>query len=408
MNKILIILAALLALTFLMVGCGIEIAAPDDPSKGNVTDNATGSYKVYTPPGYSAGGSYPVLYLLHGFGGDQNYYINYFNTPDAADMLIAEGLIEPMIIVMPSGLSALGGNFYTNSAHIGGGAGETAILNVMTEVEANYAVNTSRRAIGGHSMGGYGALSIAMNNPDMLFKAISVIAAPITFWGTRTAPPHTDMTYTGIEELMPAILSETGYNPSGGAGDAMLYKMTMYPTPERRVTSMMFAMAYAFSPTQWDLSGPIPIPQYVATTIDSIIVGVDTTTVPPTYIKQAMWVDLPLGIDGFLDMGVWSRWLAHDCLNRLTNPDPTVNQKANIDGIPLYLDVGADEPTHGLGLNGAHMVFYEGMKAVGLRNQVTMSIFEGEDDVFGSIPAGHTGHTFERIKKLLIWNSEEL
>jgi S-formylglutathione hydrolase FrmB len=410
MHKILFICAALLAFTFLINGCGEEVAAPDDPGKGNVIENTAGNYKVYTPPGYSASGSYPVLYLLHGFGGDENYYINYFNAPDASDLLIDQGLIYPMIIVMPTGSSPLGGNFYTNSTHIsqimaGGGGGETAILDVMAEVEADYAVDTNRRAIAGHSMGGYGALSIAMNNPGM-FASIAVISAPISFWGTKTAPPHTDITYKGVEELLPTVFTETGYNPSGG-GNAMLYKMMMYPSPDRIITSMMFAMAFAFSPTQWDLTDPLnPIPQYVATTIDSIIVGVDTTTSPVTYIKQAMWVDLPIGIDGFLDMGVWSRWMAHDCLNRLTNPN--INQMANIAGIPLYLDVGADEPTHGLGLNGAHQVFYGAMAAVGMQNQVTMRIFEGEDDVFGSIPAGHKEHTFERIKRMLIWNSEQL
>ncbi|MCF7811074.1 esterase family protein [bacterium] len=409
MHKILIICAALLAFTLLMNGCGEEVAAPDDPTKGNVIENTAGHYMVYTPPGYSASGSYPVIYLLHGFGGDENYYINYFNAPDASDLLIDQDLIYPMIIVMPSGHTQLGGNFYTNSTHIAellAVGGETSILDVMAEVEADYAVDTNRRAIAGHSMGGYGALSIAMNNPGM-FAAISVIAAPISFWGTRTAPPHTDMTYKGVEELLPSVLTETGYNPS--TDNVMLYKMKMYPSPDRIITSMMFAMAYAFSPTQWDLSDPMnPIPQYVATTIDSIIVGVDTTTTPVTYFKQAMWVDLPIGFDGFLDMGVWSRWLAHDCLNRLTNPDPNVNQMANIAGIPLYLDVGADEPTHGLGLNGAHQVFFGAMQAVGLQNQVTMRVFEAEDDVFGCIPAGHTEHTFERVKKLLMWNSEQL
>jgi hypothetical protein len=58
---------------------------------------------VYTPPGYTTGGKYPVLYLLHGIGGDETEWQR-FATPDVMlDNLIADGRATPMIIVMPNG-----------------------------------------------------------------------------------------------------------------------------------------------------------------------------------------------------------------------------------------------------------------------------------------------------------------
>src|SRR5436853_27884 len=59
--------------------------------------------RVYTPPGYSTDNRYPVLYLLHGIGGDETEWQR-FATPDVLlDNLIADGKAEPMIIVMPNG-----------------------------------------------------------------------------------------------------------------------------------------------------------------------------------------------------------------------------------------------------------------------------------------------------------------
>lgn len=59
---------------------------------------------VYTPPGYENGkGSYPVLYLLHGGGGDEDAWTANGLTPVILDNLIAQGKTKPMIVVMPNG-----------------------------------------------------------------------------------------------------------------------------------------------------------------------------------------------------------------------------------------------------------------------------------------------------------------
>jgi pimeloyl-ACP methyl ester carboxylesterase len=394
MKKTFNILACLTALTLLFAGCGIEDQAPIAPEvmHGNVVHVDTyNGYYVYTPPNYNANASYPVLYLLNGYGRDEGYFVNTFSATDAADYLLDDRLIGPLIMVMPSGESALGGTFYTNSLHPAVGMAENNILAVIHEVEANYAIDTTKRAIGGHSMGGYGALSIALNYPGM-FKAIAVMEAPIAFWGSMPASDQ----YEGVWEIFPAALLETGYADvlanTGGAGDAAAYKQMMYPSPTRRVTSMMFAMASAFSPTQFDPDTHFPI--YVPTTIDSIIVGMNGD-VP---IKSPMWVDLPMGINGSVEMGVWSRWMAKDCLARFAG-----GQAANIAGVKLYLDAGNQDD---LGLNGAHQTFSMAYQmAFGGASPASETYFGAIPDIFGDIPGGHTQQVYEQLRKLLIWHS---
>src|SRR5205085_11514997 len=59
--------------------------------------------QVYTPPGDPADRKYPVLYLLHGIGGDETEWQR-FATPDIIlDNLLADGKVVPMIVVMPNG-----------------------------------------------------------------------------------------------------------------------------------------------------------------------------------------------------------------------------------------------------------------------------------------------------------------
>ena len=58
---------------------------------------------IYTPPGYDKGGKYPVLYLLHGAGGDENAWSELGRAAQILDNLIAQGKAKPMIVVMPNG-----------------------------------------------------------------------------------------------------------------------------------------------------------------------------------------------------------------------------------------------------------------------------------------------------------------
>ena len=131
------------------------------------------SLGVYLPPGYEKQSNkrYPVVYWLHGYSGWKNTTGKVGWDQEAVitiNKLINSGAVEPMIIVMPDGSNRFGGSFYTNSYTTGNW--EDFIAYELPEyVDSNYrSISKSQsRGIAGHSMGGYGALKIAMKHPDI-------------------------------------------------------------------------------------------------------------------------------------------------------------------------------------------------------------------------------------------------
>jgi enterochelin esterase-like enzyme len=122
------------------------------------------SYNVFLPPGYDESTRrYPVLYMLHGVAGDATEWQS-IGLLEAADRMIQDGEIEPMLIVLPNG----GANYWVNHAD-GARWGDYLVADVVNSVDREYRTVTDRtaRAVGGLSMGGEGALRMAMLNPDV-------------------------------------------------------------------------------------------------------------------------------------------------------------------------------------------------------------------------------------------------
>lgn len=146
---------------------------------------------IYTPPGYETSTEkYPVLYLLHGMGGDEEAWIALGRTTQILDNLIAQGKAKPMLVVMPNGNvaqeaapgeSSLG--FYKPSMqvpHTMDGQYEATFPEIIKFVESNYRVKTDKanRAIAGLSMGGYHSLHISRYYPNT-FDYIGLFSAAI-------------------------------------------------------------------------------------------------------------------------------------------------------------------------------------------------------------------------------------
>ena len=137
---------------------------------------------VYTPAGYNKGGKYPVLYLLHGAGGDENAWSELGRAAQILDNLIATGKAKPMIVVMPNGnpnCQAAPGEWsfgmYTPGFR-NGGTGPTApaaasipesFMDIVNYIDANYRTIKSRagRAICGLSMGGGHTFQVSLLYP---------------------------------------------------------------------------------------------------------------------------------------------------------------------------------------------------------------------------------------------------
>lgn len=147
---------------------------------------------VYTPAGYEDSAKrYPVLYLLHGAGGDENAWSELGRAVQILDNLIAQGKAEPMIVVMPNGngaQQAVPGE-YANSmykpsfmnARTMDGAIETAFVkDIVSYVDAHYRTLADKRhrAIAGLSMGGFHSLYVSLNNPDT-FDYVGLFSAAI-------------------------------------------------------------------------------------------------------------------------------------------------------------------------------------------------------------------------------------
>jgi enterochelin esterase-like enzyme len=124
---------------------------------------------VYTPPGYSSERKYPVLYLLHGIGGDETEWKRFAKPNVLLDNLLAEGKATPMIVVMPNGRAqkndrAEGDVFASAPAFA---AFEKDLFeDVIPTIEARYSVRADRehRALAGLSMGGGQALNFGLKH----------------------------------------------------------------------------------------------------------------------------------------------------------------------------------------------------------------------------------------------------
>src|SRR3954470_548493 len=153
--------------------------------------------RVFTPPGYSKDKKYPVLYLLHGIGGDENEWAR-GGAPDVIlDNLYADRQATPMIVVMPNGRAAKDvtarGPIPKQSPAFA--AFEKDLLtDLIPFVEKTYPVKADResRAIAGLSMGGGQALNFGLNNLDTFAWVGGFSSAPNTRRPADLVKDHAD------------------------------------------------------------------------------------------------------------------------------------------------------------------------------------------------------------------------
>lgn len=140
---------------------------------------------IYTPPGYSAGTKYPVLYLLHGIGGDEEEWRRGGQPNVILDNLIADQKAVPMIIVMPNGRAQPNdraeGNVMASAAAFAKFEGDL-LQDLIPFIESKYSVKTDResRALAGLSMGGGQSLNFGLGHLDTFAWIGGFSSAPNT------------------------------------------------------------------------------------------------------------------------------------------------------------------------------------------------------------------------------------
>lgn len=200
-----------------------DLYSVNDVPHGNVakvwyespTLGLTRRMTIYTPPGYDKGKDYPVLYLLHGAGGDENAWSELGRATQILDNLIAEGKAKPMLVVMTNGnpnTAAAPGewDFGMYQPNMRGGnklpeakaSMDESFMDVVNYVEKNYKVSKkkSNRAICGLSMGGGHSFAISKRFPNT-FDYIGLFSAAVRLDGKNK-----------VDELLTSMNEDEQFN----------------------------------------------------------------------------------------------------------------------------------------------------------------------------------------------------
>jgi enterochelin esterase-like enzyme len=141
--------------------------------------------QVYTPPGYSADKKYPVLYLLHGIGGDEHEWTRGGSANVILDNLVADRKAVPMIVVLPNGRAskdATARDPIPKQSPAFAAFEKDLLTDLIPFIEKTYAVKADRdsRALAGLSMGGGQSLNFGLNHLDTFAWVGGFSSAPNT------------------------------------------------------------------------------------------------------------------------------------------------------------------------------------------------------------------------------------
>ena len=173
---------------------------------------------VYTPAGYETSkAKYPVLYVLHGIGGDEDAWVTQGRATQILDNLIARGEAKPMIVVFTNGNIACeaapleNADGYVNPTmslpQTMEGTFESAFPEVVKFIDSRYRTIAKKqgRAICGLSMGGFHTLYITLNNPDM-FNYSGMFSAAIGT-GSEAQAAHPEI-YQDVDKKLATYFSK--------------------------------------------------------------------------------------------------------------------------------------------------------------------------------------------------------
>ncbi|NVK84171.1 MAG: alpha/beta fold hydrolase [Cytophagia bacterium] len=147
--------------------------------ENDFNENPTRAVSVYLPPGYDdSSQKYPVVYFLHGFMGN---HVIFPQMKEVLDYAIESKKIKPFIFVISDQYTTYEGSFYSNSGVFGNWEDFTT-YDLVNYVDKNYRTIADKesRGITGHSMGGYGALKIAMHHPDIFSSVYALSPGALT------------------------------------------------------------------------------------------------------------------------------------------------------------------------------------------------------------------------------------
>ncbi len=368
----------------------ISVPAPDYRNPLQTTVNVM----VYTPPNYNANGEtrYPVLYLLHGFGGNDSTFQQFFDIASIADYLISTNLIPPMIIVMPDASNDFGGTFYANSEMIPGvpqttvfGTYEDFFINdLIPYIDDNYLTiaDQGHRMLTGLSMGAYGAIRLASKHPD-LFNSVASHSGPLDFSTFLTMTPS-------LIQILQAE-NPNGFNPATVAAD-----------PEGHpFSTFALAMAAMFSPKV----GSIIIDTLTGDTL-RFEFDFMKNEFPLVQLNDTLWAGVRMPFDATWNIlpEVWdSLWIKYN------DPVSLVHQNgSNIsdNGVWYYFDCGDKDE---LFLSNTIQPFKDALDAEGISYDSQSGIYSYDGGYNpDELRAGHVTYFYLRLKRSFLFHAQHL
>jgi pimeloyl-ACP methyl ester carboxylesterase len=197
-----------------------QLASGHDPFAGkrgdthkayrSAVDQTLQPYRLLIPKGYDGTKPMPLVVALHGMGGDENSMFDGYKD----GVLKREAEREGFLVVCPKG---------RDTASMYRGSAEQDVLDVIAEVERDYKVDLDRVYLMGHSMGGYGTWSIAMDHPDM-FAALGPISGggnPAGMVKLRSIPEY--VVHGDNDKTVPVTQSRTMVEAGKKAGANITY-----------------------------------------------------------------------------------------------------------------------------------------------------------------------------------------
>jgi enterochelin esterase-like enzyme len=209
------------------VGSGTveQITVHGKALEGNLEgDSPDREVTVYLPPTYASDQMrrYPVIYLLHGYGGrDDTFTTRLASLRESADRLAVAQGFSSAIVVTPNAFTLHKGSMYSSSPTIGDWERFVAD-DLVAYIDSHYRTLADRksRGLAGHSMGGYGALRIGMKRPDV-FMSLYVMSA-CCLSANRNPNPQSMAASEAIKtrEQAVAAASGRGFGPSTSLASA--------------------------------------------------------------------------------------------------------------------------------------------------------------------------------------------
>ncbi len=379
---------------------------------------------VYEPPGHDGVTPLPILYLLHGLGGDHTFFPYTLGIRSLLDDAIAEGRMEPAWVVMPNGLQSQGGSFFVDSllddhgsvsdpANVVFGPFARYLLAVMDAMESRYPfvgepfrldaflagerVASTGRGILGFGMGGYAALMSSIRAP--VFQAI---VAHSPFVDLERVVRETDprLGATWRVRIGEEFLATYGTLLL----DHRLTELADYDHPSLIAT--ILAMGSAFSPRR----GPLADFD-MASTLTPPVPGADPDGDPGTNHVYPLrringaetpdesddeWIGaaLPMDASGAVVDAILLPWLLnHD--PRIALSDPTAVQGLIDSGARVWLDVGSSDE---LGLEDDLLAFVPLIESSLPAGSVLWETYAG----------GHGDRLRERLETSIPWAASTL